>query len=262
LDHVTWLGNDRETIAFEKAGIIRLHHPVVCSESSPPKAVINYANSLQSPVFIANQAFNYSQNDMTWRWSNPELEWFNLPLPNLEGRYQLQNAAAVLQVIALLIEQDYDIKQQAIESGLNNVHLAGRFQKITGSVDHIFDVTHNKQGADNLAELLREQHQSSKTIAVLAMLQDKDVSAVATALADAIDIWWIAGLDCQRGMSADELADKLKMVISEDKVEQEKDVEQAYRQALSYAKQGDRLLIFGSFHTVEAVMTAAPNLLN
>jgi dihydrofolate synthase / folylpolyglutamate synthase len=262
LDHVTWLGNDRETIAFEKAGIIRPHHPVVCSESSPPKAVINHANSLQSPVFIANQAFNYSQNDMTWNWSNPDQQWSNLPLPNLAGRYQLQNAAAVLQVIGLLIKQDYDIKQQAIELGLNIVRLAGRFQKIAGPVEHIFDVTHNKQGADNLAELLSEQHQSGKTIAVLAMLQDKDVSAVATALAGVIDIWWIAGLDCQRGMSADELADRLKMVISEDKVEQEKDVEQAYRQALSYAKQGDRLLIFGSFHTVEAVMTVAPNLLD
>ena len=262
LDHVTWLGNDRETIAFEKAGIIRSQHPVVCSEISPPETVLNYANSLQSPVFIANQTFEYVQEDTIWNWSNSEQEWSNLPLPNLAGRYQLQNAAAVLQVIALLIGQGYEIKQQSIELGLNNVHLAGRFQRIAGQVEHIFDVTHNKQGADNLAELLTEQHYSGKTIAVLAMLKDKDVSAVATALSKAIDIWWIAGLDCQRGMSANELADRLKVIIPEERVKQENDVEQAYRHALNHAKQGDRLLIFGSFHTVEAVMAAEPSLLN
>lgn len=260
LDHVTWLGHDRETIAFEKAGIIRSQHPVVCSERDPPKTLIEYANNLQSPVYKAGQAFNFSQTGNTWQWTNNSQQWSDLPLPNLEGSYQLQNAAAVLQVVALLMEQGYEIKQQAIESGLSSVRLAGRFQRIAGPIEHIFDVTHNKQGAENLAKLLVEHSHSGKTIAVLAMLSDKDVSSVATALAANIDIWWISGLGCQRGMSVNELADNLKTIISEKKIRQAKDVVQAYRQALKTAEQGDRLLIFGSFHTVEAVMAAEPSL--
>lgn len=262
LDHVTWLGNDRETIAYEKAGIIRSQHPVVCSESSPPKAILDYANSLQAPVYIAEQAFNFSQTDKIWHWSNNSQQWSDLPLPNLEGSYQLQNAAAVLQVLALLVEQGYEIKQQAVESGLSTVRLAGRFQCIPGPIEHIFDVTHNKQGAENLAALLSEHSHLGKTIAVLGMLNDKDVAAVATALADNIDLWWIAGLPGQRGMSGNELADSLKTIISEKKIKQAENVQEAYQQALVNAEQGDRLLIFGSFHTVEAVMTAQPSLLN
>ncbi len=256
LDHTAWLGSNREAIGFEKAGIIRRDKPVVCSEKLPPQSLMNYSASLQSPTYVAGSEFNIEVNKDHWHWSNSHSQLNDLPFPALMGAYQLQNAAAVLQVISLLNHHNYTVAEDAIRSGLEKVQLAGRFQQIHGEITTILDVTHNQQGAENLAKLLVEIPCSGKTIAVLSMLKDKDVSAVASILKPVIDIWYVAGLDGSRGMTSDTLASQLSTIIDEDKIKPLSTVVEAYEQAMNDANKGDRVLVFGSFHTVEAVLNA------
>jgi len=258
LDHTNWLGNDREKIAAEKAGILRAGQPVVCSESLPAKSVKDRADELKAKCYIAEQDFFVERRQQDWDWRNEQFNWLNLPLPALLGHYQTQNAAAVLAIIALLNQAEFTIDISAIKTGLQTVKLAGRFQVIDGEVERIFDVTHNHQGACNLAELLADKNSSGQTRAVLAMLKDKDVKAVIEPLKSTIDQWYIAGLDGSRGLSGDDLSNKIKMIVGEGKTFSHTLVEQAYQHAMLESKPNDRVLIFGSFHTVEAVMRLIP----
>ena len=253
LDHTQWLGHDRETIGFEKAGIIRANKPLVCSEE-PPVTVINYAMELSAQISVAIADFNYQYDSQQWHWSNGIIAWRNLPHPALAGRHQLQNAAAVLQVISLLIEEGFSITQAQIEKGLIEVRLVGRFHQVPGPVLRIFDVTHNEQGALSLLELLIESSFQGRTVAILGMLKDKDASTVSAILKPAVDEWYIAGLSGSRGMSADTLALELRGVVDEEKVNTFGTIPMAYRAAMANAREGDRLIIFGSFHTVASVM--------
>ncbi len=254
LDHMAWLGTDREAIGTEKAGIIRQAKPVVCSETKPPRSVVNYADSLNSPIYKAGSQFHIVKNEENWHWSNGDFEWKNIPFPALKGEYQIQNAAAVLQLIYLLRLQDFTVSLDSIKTGLSTVSLPGRFQQIQGDITQILDVTHNQQGAENLAKLLIEIPCNGQTFAVLSMLKDKDVIAVASILKPLIDVWYVAGLDGNRGMKSEVLASKLSCIISEDKIKTAPTVRHAHRQALAEAHKGDRVLVFGSFHTVEAVL--------
>lgn len=256
LDHTTWLGTNREQIGTEKAGIIRQDKPVVCTESNPPKIVLSQAHKLQAPIFLAGSDFrvNFDRDNGSWHWSNQSTQLQNLPLPALEGEYQIQNAAAVIQVIALLKKQNYTISEQHIKTGLTTVKLAGRFQRISGDIEQIFDVTHNQQGAENLVKLLAETPCKGKTIAVLAMLKDKDASTLASILQRSIDIWYVAGLKGNRGMTGKDLASHVSEIIGDNNVIQHTAVIDAYQQAMQFAQKGDRVLVFGSFHTVESVL--------
>ncbi len=254
LDHVQWLGHDRNTIGFEKAGIIRPHNPVVCSEKTPPDSVITQAQHCNAVLSVASRDFDYQLEAQSWHWSNATLAWHDLPYPALSGRYQLQNASAVLQVISLLNTQGFTISQQHVGQGLSDVKLVGRFQQIAGPVTRILDVTHNQQGALNLTELLRTTPCQGKTIAVLAMLKDKEAAMVAETVDAVVDHWHIAGLASTRGLSAEALALQLDGVVAKDKMTLFDTVARAYSDAMQIAETGDRVLIFGSFQTVEAVL--------
>jgi len=255
LDHTSWLGDSREQIGKEKAGIIRANKPVVLSEAEPPQSVLSHASELMSPSYQATNEFNSVLSENSWHWKNEQREFKVLPLPALEGRYQVQNAAAALQVLSLLIdEKGYLISEQDIKIGLVQVSLSGRFQRITGEIEQILDVTHNEQGARNLSELLTETPVQGQTFAVMGMLKDKDAATVARILSPSIDHWYVGSLEGGRGMTSEHLSEQLNQSVGANKIEQFDSVELAYQQAWNMAKKGDRVLIFGSFHTVEAVL--------
>ncbi len=258
LDHMAWLGDNRELIGREKAGIIRSDKPVVCSEAAPPQTVIDYAASQTAPIFIQARDYAYQDFNQQWQWRNDDVSLEKLPLPVLPGKYQLQNSAAVLQVCHLLNQQGLKISEEAIRHGLKTIRLSGRFQIIPGPVTRVLDVTHNQQGAENLAAVLEETQTGGKTYAVLAMLKDKDCQAVAKALNVAVDGWFLAGLDGDRGMSGAELGSQIASVTGADKTHCFETVKQAYEAAMNETVAGDRVLIFGSFHTVEAAMLFLP----
>ncbi len=261
LDHMQWLGDNREKIGVEKAGILRQGRPLVCSEITPPESVITAAEKLNVPVFIAGRDFHYQSADKGWHWQTSTHQYKHLPMPALHGRYQLQNSAAVLMAAQLLVKHGLaEIDENAICQGLSNVQLSGRFQILPGSVQRIFDVTHNQQGAENLAAVLNETPCQGKTLAVVAMLRDKDSSSVFKALGQQIEHWYLGGLNGERGQAAESLAVSLQAAVPAASYSTSETVEQAYHLAMQAAEPGDRILIFGSFHTVEAVMRQIPAL--
>ncbi len=248
VDHVAWLGSDRETIGVEKAGVMRTGRPVVVSDPQPPQSVLQHADELGAPLALAGRDYRYEVQDVQWRWVAGGQSRNALPLPALRGDVQLANAAGVLMVLAWLGER-FPVSQQAVRSGLLAVRLPGRFQVLPGRPMQILDVAHNPHSARALAQTLAGQPCSGRTLAVLGMLDDKDITATVASLRTVVDDWYLASQDAPRGASAIRLREAL------DGVGQCFDnVTAARAAALAAADENDRVVIFGSFYTVAAVL--------
>ncbi|BAW80742.1 folylpolyglutamate synthase/dihydrofolate synthase [Candidatus Nitrosoglobus terrae] len=251
IDHVNVLGHDREAIGFEKAGIFRPHCPAVCGDLDPPTSLIAHAEKLSTPLYKIGYDFHYRVMDDGWSWWNDTTRYTDLPRPRLQGIYQYQNAATALMVLKL-VKDRLPVTETAIRSGLVSVNLPGRFQCLAGSVARIFDVTHNPHGARFLAQSLAKTPCHGKTYAVFSMLADKDIAGVVASLEKSIHGWFLGGLEGDRGLSVEALAKRVGDTIRVMGVYQK--VTEAYQAALAVAQPEDRVLVFGSFHTVEAVM--------
>ncbi len=248
VDHVAWLGNDREAIGLEKAGIMRAGRPVVVSDPQPPRSVLARAGELGAPLALVGRDYHYQAQGDQWRWVAAEQSRNALPLPALRGDFQLANAAGVLMVLARLGEQ-FPVSQQAVRSGLLAVQLPGRFQVLPGRPVQILDVAHNPHSARALAQNLARQPCPGRTRAVLGMLDDKDIVATVASLNTLVDDWYLASLDVPRGASAARLREALG-----DVGQCFDNVASARAAALAAADDGDRIVIFGSFHTVAAAL--------
>jgi dihydrofolate synthase/folylpolyglutamate synthase len=253
LDHTQWLGDTREKIGHEKAGILRQNHPVVCAESTVPNSVVEKANQLNCPTFISGHDFHYGWTEIDWHWQYKNITYSHLPLPALKGDYQIQNSAAVLQVCLLLTRMGHSISEQAIRTGLQTIRLSGRFQSIPGDVQHVLDVTHNEHGAQNLVKLLAN-NTKGRLFAILAMLADKECERVVALMNDVVDGWAFSGLNTERGQSGKALLTRVRPYISNTPAEAYHTVAEAHEALMNKAQAGDTILIFGSFQTVEAAI--------
>ena len=257
LDHMDWLGNDRESIGREKAGIFRSGVPVVCGDRSPPSSVIEHAKSLGAPFYCLGKTFDFERGNNDWAWHTETERRVGLPEPHLKGSFQYSNAATALMALALL-KQDLPVSQAEIRSGLMSVKLPGRFQVLSTSPLVIVDVAHNAQGARALAQNLSSQPCEGKTIAVFSMLQDKEIKPVLQALSPHIDEWHVAGMaEVPRGVSMLQMLQR----IDQSKVEltsvfSYKDLCSTYNQVIDQAKPKDRIIIFGSFFVVAEILKA------
>ncbi len=254
LDHTDWLGDDLEQIALEKAGILRANRPAVFAGMNPQRALLRYAAELNTPLAVAGRDFGFTVGGAgDWSWQGAEQYIEGLPAPALAGTCQLQNAAAVLQVITLLSDK-IDVSFEAISQGLQRIELAGRFQVIPGPVELILDVAHNPAAARVLADTLQKSPCQGRTLALFAMLSDKDVAAVVQTLAPHVDVWFLAALRGERGLPASELQRQVDLLDTPAQTHTAPSVEKAYEMVLDSATEGDRVLVFGSFFTVADVL--------
>lgn len=253
IDHQQWLGESRESIAGEKAGIMRTGRPWVCSDPAPPKILFSHANELEAPGYILGQEFSYERDKNSWSWKGPSKSHLNVDMPRLEGGFQLQNAAGVLQVLDLL-ETQLHIEHDAINSGLNSVSLPGRYQRLAGGIDQIVDVAHNPHAAQALASALADDPCGGKTLAVVAMLIDKDIAGVLSALLEQVDEWYLGSLDVPRGAHSKQLKRYLQDAHTQSPIMAYNSVTEAHIQAMENATKADRIVIFGSFFTVAEVL--------
>lgn len=251
IDHSAWLGTDRETIGREKAGIFRHGRPAICSDPSPPASVAQTAAGLGATWFSLGRQFSYRAGADGWDWRGPDSSYRQLPAPALAGAHQFDNAAGVLMTLASLRER-FPVQRQAVETGLRNTSLAGRFQVRSGRVDVILDVAHNPASGRRLAQTLEELPVAGRTWLVLGMLRDKDAAAFTDSLAQAVDHWCLASLDGERGLSAARLREMLPATA--DDVHEFPDVAAACRYAKTQAGAGDRVVVCGSFITVAEAM--------
>ncbi|HXF67116.1 MAG TPA: bifunctional tetrahydrofolate synthase/dihydrofolate synthase [Burkholderiales bacterium] len=253
IDHVEYLGADREAIGYEKAGIFRAGRPAVCADSNPPQRLVEHASRIGARLLRIGADFGYRvQGSAQWQYWGPRGRRNALPHPALRGAFQLANAAAAITALECLRER-LPIAMQDIRAGLLAAQVAGRFQVLPGRPPVILDVAHNPQAARALAANLADWGKGGRTLAVFAMLRDKDAAAVAAALAPQVDHWFVAGLPGPRGASAEELIARLQ-AAGIGRVTGAADVAAAYAQACDMAAENDRILVFGSFYTVAAVM--------
>jgi dihydrofolate synthase/folylpolyglutamate synthase len=254
IDHTAWLGDTREEIAFEKAGIFRAGRPAVCGDPDPPHTLLQHADKIGAPLYRFGRDFGYNVDGMAWSWWSVTQRRHALPHPALRGPFQLQNAAGVLMVLELLGQAlPLPVNQGDIRQGLSAVQLAGRFQVLPGMPLRILDVAHNPHGAQVLAQSLRTQPCAGQTHAVMSMLADKDIDGVISVMRDVIDVWHVAGLDVPRGVSGAQLAGRLQ-AAGITSVHVHASVTAAYQQAGSHAQPIDRVVVFGSFYTVAEVL--------
>jgi len=255
IDHTAWLGEDRETIGREKAGIFRADHPAVCGETEPPKTVVAEAERLRAPLYRQGREFVAERSAPDhWTWRGPGRVRRALPLPTLHGSRQIENAATALMALELLAER-FPVEISAVRRGLLEARLAGRFQLLPGPVPLIFDVAHNAQAARELAANLAAWPCTGKTLAVFAMLVDKASGPVATLMAGEVDRWYLSPLCTARSATMEQLVAAVAQVGGA--VERCGTVAEALAAARAAAVPGDRVVVFGSFYTVAEALREA-----
>lgn len=252
IDHVDYLGHTREDIGREKAGIFRSGRPAVCGDRHPPQSVIDAAAGAGAALLVLGRDYDGRDERTQWRYRGPRGERYGLPVPALRGACQIDNAATALTALELL-RQRLPVSAQAIREGLVHVTLPARFEVLPGRPTTVLDVAHNPHAARTLAGTLGSMGFHPETIAVCAMLADKDMAGVVSALAPRIDRWFISGLAGPRGGGPQRLHDTLIAAgVSGTAIRTFGTVAQAFGAARDAAREADRIVVFGSFHTVAA----------
>lgn len=259
LDHQDWLGNTIAEIAREKAGVMRARCPVILGEREPHDVLLEHARSLSAPVWMKGRDYDFQETINAWQWQGRDgLSWLNLPLP----RVVCDNAATALAALQALGQVSHlRIDLANVCQGLPQAFVTGRLQRLPGQPETWLDVGHNPHGARFLWQHLPAALPAQRTHAVFAMLQDKDVAGVVAASQAFVDDWWLAGLPGPRGLTAAQLAERvstaLPTVMSDGcAIHQYADVAEALQAARQAAQSNDRIIVFGSFLTVAAVLSA------
>ncbi len=256
IDHIEYLGDTREKIGFEKAGIYRAGNPAICADPAPPASLIEHARSIGAELKCVGQDFSAQREADQWTYRGWTTTWSELPVPKMAGACQLRNAAGALAALETLRAR-LPVSEAAIRQGLAAAQVPGRFQRIARAPDVILDVAHNPEAARALAATLREQAVAGRTLAVVGMLADKDATDVFAALAGEIDAWWVCTPDSPRARDATALAAILRSQVGNTPVYVQPDVNMALAEARSAAREDDRILVFGSFYTVASVLDHA-----
>lgn len=255
LDHTEYLGDNRDSIGFEKAGIFRRGVPALCGDEATPATVITHARQIGADFRQIGVDFGYAVSEHGWTFWSAAANYTGLPLPALCGSFQLANAACAVAAVGCL-QTRLPVAVTAISAGLRCIRLQGRFQSLGGRPEVILDVAHNPHAARALADNLRSRPCCGHTLAVFAILRDKDIAGVVHALAEEVDAWFIGGIHSLRGTDAATLAATLEAILKI-KVQHAEDVAGAYRLAYEYANENDRIIAFGSFYTVAEVLAAS-----
>lgn len=253
IDHVEWLGNDRATIAREKAGIFRRGRPAVCSDPRPPATLSEQAERLGARLCLLGRDYRIEVHGERWSWQGSAGAYQALPRPNLRGDYQFHNAAGALMVLQCIAGR-LPVREEAVRRGLSEVQLDGRFQVIPGPVEYILDVAHNPHAAEALARTLRQRHAVGKTHVLAGMLKDKDCQGFFRQLAELADHWHVTDLTGSRAASAHQLTQALNECGVTRPVLSYSSVGEALAGVEALVAPGDRVLVTGSFLTVAGAM--------
>lgn len=257
IDHVDYLGDTREKIGFEKAGIFRKNQVAICSDPVPPQSLIDHAEAIGADLRLFGRDFNYNGDKQQWNFAGREQRRNSLAYPSLRGANQLLNASAVLAALEALHFQ-LPVGAQEVRTGLVTVELPGRFQVLAGRPTVILDVAHNPHAAATLAQNLDNMGFHPYTYAVFGSMLDKDIQGIVANLKDKVDHWCLSDLPLPRAASTAQIAERLQAQgVVEDKehsINQFTSPENAYAYAISKAGENDRILVFGSFLTVAGVM--------
>ncbi|MEK0429508.1 MAG: bifunctional tetrahydrofolate synthase/dihydrofolate synthase [Pseudomonadota bacterium] len=263
MDHMEYLGDTREKIGVEKAGIFRHGRTAICSDPQPPDSLVAHATATGADLWLFGRDFNYSGDRQQWNYGGRSLRRNALAYPSLRGANQLLNASAALAALEVLRDR-LPLGAQEVRSGLVMVELPARFQVLPGRPAVILDVAHNPHAAATLAQNLDNMGFHPYTFAVFGAMADKDIQGIMAQLKDRIDHWCLTDLPLPRAASAESLAQHLRAAGFKESTEPgvERTLscfttpEQAFKDAKNRAGENDRMVVFGSFITVAGVMAA------
>jgi dihydrofolate synthase/folylpolyglutamate synthase len=264
IDHVEYLGPDRESIGREKAHIARAGRPLVVCDPVPPRSVIEVAESVGADLWLLGRDFNYEGDRQQWSWSGRGRRWNALGHPALRGANQLLNASGALAALETLRAR-LPISAQAVRQGLAAVELPGRFQIVPGQPALVLDVAHNPHSVAALALNLDQMGFFPRTFAVFGAMHDKDLAAIVARMAPHVDDWLVTDLPVGRAAKASELADVVRMAAAArpapamtPRISEHVSPAAALSAAVSAAGPADRIVVFGSFYTVGGVLKDGP----
>ena len=259
IDHVEYLGADRESIGREKAGIMRTGKPVIVSDPVPPQSVIDYALEIGADLWRFGQDFNFSGDKQQWGWAGRGRRYAGLAYPALRGANQLANASGALAALEALRDR-VPVTAQAVRNGLSMVELPGRFQIIPGQPALVLDVAHNAHSVAALTANLDAMGYFPTTHAVLGAMADKDLAPMLAKVAPLVDRWYFTDLPTARAATAAGLQQKwnaLQIVAGARRsvpTATFASPQQALDAAVAAAEPTDRIVVFGSFYTVGGVL--------
>ena len=255
VDHVEYLGTDRESIGREKAGIMRRGKPAIVADPLPPRSVVEEGERVGADLWLAGRDFRHSGDRQQWAWSGRAMRFAGLGYPALRGANQLLNASGALAAFEALRER-LPVSAQAIRTGLATVELAGRFQVIPGEPTLVLDVAHNPHAVAALALNLDQMGFFPRTHAVFGAMRDKDIDAILAKMRPLVDHWHFTDLPAARAASATELAARYLALDGQGRATTATHATPvvALAAALAAADPADRIVVFGSFYTVGGVL--------
>jgi dihydrofolate synthase / folylpolyglutamate synthase len=248
LDHIDYLGDTREKIGFEKAGIYRAGKAAICGDVNPPSSLIDFANEIEADLHLIKRDFRVLKKPAGWQYVSGGLALL-LPCLALQGDFQLNNAACAICAVQNL-NHLLPVPLDSIGHALENVSLLGRFYTLRKEPEIIVDVAHNPQAAKSLAHNLEQNTCKGRTLGVFAMLADKDIAQVVRELSSQINIWYLADTHNPRGAKAQDLQLYLQPQTENGLTKCFDNVASALRTACIEASKNDRIIVFGSFYTV------------
>jgi dihydrofolate synthase/folylpolyglutamate synthase len=259
LDHCDWLGHDVESIAFEKAGVMRSGVPTVFGERNAPASIVAQAAQSNATLLQAGRDYDFDiHDDASWSWRSPSTSIEDLHPPGLLGEFQTGNAAAVLMLLEAAGLSDA-VDTQLVNKVLPNVSLVGRLQRLrldkpgSPGSEWLLDVAHNPAAAEVLATTLAAMRIGGETIAIVGLLDDKDVAGVIKPLLPHVDRWIAMTAASPRAIEANELAGRISNLAGRACLVAES-AAAAIESARRTASENDRILVTGSFFTVSPVL--------
>jgi dihydrofolate synthase/folylpolyglutamate synthase len=284
LDHMEWLGPDRESIGLEKAQVMRPGRPAIVSDPVPPASVVGHAQAIGADLWLLGRDYNHSGDRQQWSWSGRGRRYNGMAYPALRGANQLLNASGAIAVFEALRDR-VPVTAQAVRNGLAMVELPGRFQIVPGRPTLVLDVAHNPHSVAALAENLDQMGFYPRTHAVLGAMRDKDLAGMLQRLRPLVDRWYCTDLPTPRAASAQELAERVAALLPaaasgaapatssvrapasapgtpSDSVTERAAAAvtmhgspaEALHAAIEAADPADRIVVFGSFFTVGGVL--------
>ena len=255
LDHMELLGPDRESIGYEKAGIMRTGRPVVVSDPVPPQSVLDRAREVDADLWRIGVDFNFSGDKQQWAWRGRDRRYAGLAYPALRGANQLVNASGALAALAALRER-LPVTAQAVRSGLSTVELPGRFQIVPGQPSLVLDVAHNPHSVAALAANLDAMGFFPTTHAVFGAMADKDLALMFERVNPIIDRWYFTDLPTARAQTGAALEAQWRSLNkrADTRATCFANPVLALQAAVDAADPADRIVVFGSFYTVGGVL--------
>ena len=258
IDHVAWLGETREAIGYEKAGIFRASVPAIVGDPLPPKSLRQVADDKNACFYALGKDFGYTKQQNEWQWFAGEKQISHLPEPALKGEHQYRNASAVIMATVQLADK-LPIDGQSIRQGLQNVQLPGRFQLLEGVIPVLLDVGHNPEAVRTLVEYLTQNFPNRRIHAIFSMMRDKDIAEVLRIMNPVVYDWFFAPLANVRAATETLMREIFSRHVMDNVSFGYMGFADAFAAAKKQAGKEDLLLVFGSFFLVSDCLAEFQN---